>query len=87
MGWPPELGQRLDEFTLVSPVLVGMVGNHRRNGLDESSYLPCFFIILYLFSALKARNQLPLLDFKYLEKLDSTWSIILIGLDINLKPK
>ena len=71
MGWPPELGQRLDEFTLVSPVLVGMVGNHRRNGLDESSYFPCFFfcIILYSSATLKARNMLPLLDFKYLEKL------------------
>lgn len=69
MEWPPELGQRLDEFTLVSPVLVGMVGNHRRNGLDESSYCPGFFLILYSSSTLKARNMIPLLDLKYLEKL------------------
>jgi len=75
MGWPPELGQRLDEFTLVSPVLVGMVGNHRRNGLDERALIfPVFSFsffgtILYSSATLKARNMLPLLDFKYLEKL------------------
>jgi len=74
MGWPPELGQQLDEFTLVSPVLVGMVGNHRRNGLDERALIfPVFSfffcIILYSSATLKAHNMLPLLDFKYLEKL------------------